>query len=783
MSERLKEWIPLMNTNGHKRLSDLLSFFEPRVRLLTEVGESKVGKQGEKTVLSTCTTDCGGTCTLWVHLREGTIRNITPFKDGKNPPLTPCIRGLKSHHRVYAPDRLKYPLKRMGDRGSGRFKRITWEEALSTISDEMQRIKQSFGPEAILECSGAGSILVFLHSTEKGALFTLLNEFGGRTALGTNTSFEGASWASQFTYGITSGEDANSLSDLLNARLIILWGLNPAENRFGTETLFWLKKAKDAGIKIIVVDPCLTDTVRTLNAIWFPVRPSTDTALLNAMAHVILRDGLHDKEFVDHTVFGVEDYRRYLTGETDGVSKTPEWAETITGVPAERIRLFAREYATIKPAALIQGWAPGRTAGGEQYHRAAIAIQALTGNIGIHGGSGSCCGVQKRGGNGKPSLMEMLSSLNTGYNSALKAGGRGTEISSGKWADAVLRGKSGGYPSDIRMIYVAGHNILNQRANVKKGIEAFKKVDFVVCQDLFLTPTARYSDIVLPVTTSFEREDIRIAWVKGYYIVYCKKVIEPLWDSKTDLEIARALAERLGVKGFENSSEEETLKELFGCTFLSSRVRFEELKEQGLFRIEEEPFIAFQDQVTNPEKIPFSTPTGKIEIYSKMLEQMNPDDPSLSPVVRDYREIPRVPSFLSCEELPGSAWSRKYPLQLTTPHSRYRVHSQFYTTNALRRLYRHEVWIHRLDAKKRDIRDEDMVLVFNDRGSIVVHAKVTERIMPGVVRCYEGAWYEPDEQGLDRGGCVNVLIDDTLNSASGASNCNTCMVEIRKESG
>jgi anaerobic dimethyl sulfoxide reductase subunit A len=801
------------------RMAQLVSFMEPELRFLSTRAKTKSGKERSEHVIATCATDCGGTCPLLVHLEKGVIRKITPYDDGKTPPLKPCIRGLKSHYRIYAPDRLKYPLRRVGERGCGKFRRISWEEAFQSISGEMQRIKRHYGADAILECSGAGSILVFLHPTEKGSLFRLLNDFGGRTALGTNTSFEGAVWASWFTYGSETGEDANSLSDLLNSKLIILWGLNPAENRFGTETLYWLKRARDRGIKIIVVDPCLTDSVRVLEAEWIPIRPSTDTAMLNAMAYVIFREGLFDREYIERHVSGTEEYWNYLMGETDGVEKTVHWAQRITGVPAERIVTLTREYALSKPAALIQGWAPGRTAAGEQYHRAAIALQALTGNIGVRGGSGSCCGVQKSGGNGKPSLWDMLSGLAPAYDSRLKAGGKGTEINAGRWAEAVLQGRSGGFPSDIRMIYVSGHNILNQRANPRKGIEAFKKVDFVVCQELFMTLTARYSDIVLPVTTSFEREDIRIPWVKGYYIIYSRKVIDPLWECRSDLDVANRLSALLGISELHTHSDEQALEALYEKTFLHEHISFQELKRIGLFRLKEQPFIAFRDQIENNENNPFPTSTGKIEIYSHTLENIDFDDTDISPVLRGYRNIPRIPTFLSCDELPGSTRSSRYPLQLTTPHCRYRVHSQYANSAAMRKLYRHEVWIHRSDAEPRGIKNGDLVRIFNDRGAILIHAKVTERMMPGVVRCYEGAWYDPVEWNsvdlkpidfqsadcnsgfpsdvrssdlrtedfglykpvVDRGGCVNVLLDDAITSAAGASNCNSCLVEIRKE--
>jgi len=763
-------------------LAKSLSVGRPKLVLLKEIeGLTALDVEEEKDVVTTCTADCGGTCPLKVHLRKGVIRKITFCDDGKVPPLKGCVRGLNFHHRVYAPDRLKYPLIRVGERGEGRFKRISWAEAISIIAREMRRIKEAYGAEAIFECTYSGSIKVVLHATLWGAAYQLLNCFGGRTAFGTLTSNVGGAWASRFTYGDFLSEDSNSFSDLINSKLIILWGLNPAENRFGTETFYWLMQAKKKGIKIVCIDPCCTDTARALGAEWIPIKPSTDTAMLIAMAFTLIAEDIYDKDYVRKYVFGFDRYRDYVLGKDDGIPKPAAWAAKITGVPANTISRLAREYARAKPAALIQGWAPGRTANGEQYHRAAIALQSITGNIGIRGGSGSCAGLQYRGGPAKTSLSKLVSILRPKHISKLSFGGKGVEIKAGRWADAVLRGKAGGYPSDIKMIYVVGHNILNQRQNVKKGIEAFKKVEFVVCHELFLTPTARYSDIVLPVTTNFERNDISIPWVKGYYVVFANKVIDPLWDCKSDLDIARELARKLGIACFEDKTEDELLRNCFDESLLKNYLSYEDFKKKGLLRLGEQPFIAFKEQIEEPESNPFNTSSGKIEIYSSGLEGQDPGVQEFSSVKSDYKNIPRIPTFIKCDEFATSQKSEKYPLQLTSPHSKYRIHSQFYNIPKLRKLYKHEVWINSADAAVRGIKDGDVVRVFNDLGAILVCAKVTDRMMRGVVRCYEGAWYNPDQEGVDRGGCVNVLIDDLLTSPAGASNFNTCLVDIKKE--
>jgi anaerobic dimethyl sulfoxide reductase subunit A len=246
------------------------------------------------------------------------------------------------------------------------------------------------------------------------------------------------------------------------------------------------------------------------------------------------------------------------------------------------------------------------------------------------------------------------------------------------------------------------------------------------------------------------------------------------------------LAKKLNINNFYTKPDDELLEEMFDKSFLKDIVSYKEFKIKGLLRLEEEPFIAFKEQIADPDNNPFPTPSGKIEIYSQGLDEIDFDGEKYSGVIPDFRNIPRIPTFIQCDELPGTARARKYPLQLTTPHSLFRTHSQYDNIPRLRKLYRHEAWINTEDAQKRGIADGDRIRVFNDRGAILVYAKVTDRVTKGVTRCYEGTWYDPvysdsntgTEKMIDRGGCVNVLIDDMLTSPGGASNCNTCLVEV-----
>ena len=339
-----------------------------------------MSKSGEEIVTTTCASHCGGSCILKLHLKDGVITRIET-DDGEEPQLRACLRGRAYRQRVYAPDRLLYPMKRIGERGEGKFERISWDEALDTIASEIIRVRDTYGPASILYLHMGGD-LGNLHTA--GQMAKVLSLAGGFTEAWGMTSFQGGMYAQQVTYG--THYTCNTRDDLVNSRLIIMWGWNPASTITGVNTNWYLAQAKEAGAKIVAVDPRYTDSAATFAHQWIPIRPGTDGAMLLAMAYVMIKENLQDQQFLDTYTLGFDKFKDYVTGIEDGVAKTPAWAEAITGVPATTIENLAREYATIKPAALMAGIAPGRTAYGEQYHRIAITIAAMTGNIGIHGG-------------------------------------------------------------------------------------------------------------------------------------------------------------------------------------------------------------------------------------------------------------------------------------------------------------------------------------------------------------------------------------------------------------
>ncbi len=721
-----------------------------------------------ETIITACSHDCGGRCMLKVHVRDGKIIRIET-DDGDEPQLRACLRGRAYRQRVYSADRLKYPLKRVGSRGEGKFERISWDEALDTVARELIQVKNTYGNASILFLPGSGSQAA-LHST--GAVERLLAGFGGYTRTWGDASYEGALFASMATYGtMTTG---SAREDLLNSRLIIMWGWNPAVTIWDTNTVLTLAKAKEKGIKVVSIDPRLTESTAVFATEWIPIRPATDTAMLIAMAYVIIKHGLQDQKFLDTYTVGFDKFRSYVIGGEDGVSKTPSWAEKITGVPRATIERLAVEYATTKPAALIPGWGPARGAMGEQFSRAANTVIAMTGNVGKEGGyAGGFMRAFHSREMGMPrgprNPVEQGTSPRRDSLHKLRGAGSPTSarIHSVKVYDAIVQGRVGGYPCDPKLAYIVASNFLNSSPDVNKGITAFKSLEFIVIHEQRMTPTAKFADILLPVNTFMEREDVISPWLGSPYYLYMNKAIDSMYESKSDRDICAELAPRLGITDYrEGRTDEEWLRIITERT--SDIPNFGDFKEKGVVKLEvAQPFVAFREQIEDLINHPFPTLSGKIEIHCQHLAEM------------DNSRIPPIAKYLPTPEGYDDLLSQRYPLQLLTTHHKPATHSTMEKIPWLDEVEPRCVWISTRDAEARGISDGDEVLIFNDRGKVLMPAKVTERIMPGVVNIGQGGWFDIDEQGIDRGGCANTLTPSE-HSPGGAWAANTVLVELRK---
>lgn len=366
------------------------------------------------TVVTSCDHNCGSRHMLVAHKKGDVIVRLSTdngsYQRGgffgkdtvEEPQLRACLRGRAYRQRIYSAERLLYPMLRVGRRGEGKFRRVSWDEALDYVARKMIEIKNKYGSTALLDQSYAGASYGVLHKSDQieGLLGRFLGMFGCRTSSWSVPSYQGTTTSSLWTFGTI--KDGNEDDAFAYSKLIIMWGWNPAYTFHGGNTFYYMRLAKQKGCKFVLVDPQYTDSAAAYDAWWIPIKPNTDAAMLAAMAFYIFDNNLQDQAFIDrfcqgmdagtmpswaaNTPNGRENFKDYILGKYDGVPKTPEWAEKICGVKAADIKKLAHMYATTKPAALKASWAPGRANYGEQYNRMAAALQAMTGNIGILGG-------------------------------------------------------------------------------------------------------------------------------------------------------------------------------------------------------------------------------------------------------------------------------------------------------------------------------------------------------------------------------------------------------------
>ncbi|HTP00548.1 MAG TPA: DMSO/selenate family reductase complex A subunit [Anaerolineales bacterium] len=729
--------------------------------------------------------NCGGRCVLVAHVQDGRIVRLDTDDRPDSiaaPQLRACVRGRAYLRRQYHPDRLMTPLKRVGERGEGKFAPIGWDEALDTLAREMQRVKDRYGSSALFLPYGTGSYnqLNGPHPARR-----LLNLYGGCLGFYNSYSWGAINLATPTVYGTL--ETGNHRQDWLNARYILMWSWNPAEMRDGTNSDYFIKLARQAGARVVCIDPRHSLSAAALADEWVPIRPGTDAAMMSAMAYVMLTEHLYDAEFVRTHCVGfdagqmpvedAESYSDYILGTRDGTPKTPQWAEAITAVPAATIARIAREYATIKPGVLYQGYGMQRRAYGEQVVRAGCVLAAITGNVGISGGWASGLGLQSA----DQAPLEIT--FPTGEN-PVKA-----QIPVFLWTEACLRGKSmtrsdgvrgvEQLDNDIKLIYAVATNcLINQHADINRTAEILRdesRVEFIAVQDNFLTPTGKFADLILPACTQFETWGLEDGWKYGSEVILQPRLVEPPGQCKSDYQICAELAERLGIgQAFTEGRDEKAWARY--CLDEFRRLHFPTLPTLDEF-VEQNigawtppaapPDIAFADFRLDPEKHPLNTPSGKIEIFSQRLFDLHKPE-----------EIPPIPKYIQEWESPFEG--HRYPLQAIGHHTLHRVHSTHDNNDWLEEAFPQRVFINPIDAAPRGIQDGDEVKVYNDRGALVIPCRLTDRMMPGVIDIPQGAWYEPDEQGLDRGGCVNILTSHRWTPFAFATAQHTIMVQVEK---
>ena len=713
----------------------------------------------EKIIETTGLNNCGGRCLLRAHVRHGKIVKMSTQSAEERAliNLAACPKGLKCHETFLGSDRILYPMIRVGERGEGRFRRASWQEAIDIIAKEWVRIRDAYGVGSRYVNYATGMCGVI---NGPGLARRLLALDGGY--LGRYNSYSSACMTKATELMMGTPYSGNSLESWLESKLIILWGHNPADSRFDCATMDYLQKARDKGIPIVVVDPRRSPTVEKLGAEWIPIRPATDAAMLDAMAYVIYTEGLHNQKFLDKCCIGFdsehmpegidgsESYLSYLLGENDACPKTPRWAAEICGVSAETIISLARRYATAKPAALIQGLGAQRHSYGEQGVRGGILLACMTGNVGVWGGWS--CGNAFVRSHENPTFpkVENPFSMSIAAYTWTQAVVNGHEMTS-------LDGVEGGdkLPSDVKMIINLGGNcLINQHGDINRTAEILKdtsKCEFILCSDLFMTASAKFADVLLPAVSPLEQDNIAMPWQYGDFLGYAKKIVEPMGESRFEYDWLCEVAEKLGYgEAFsQGKSSEDWLRYIYDD--LRTRERelpeYEEFSKGGIFCYKNNKrFIAFEKECSDIENHPFNTPSGKIEIFSNKV------------YINNYKDFfPAIPRYVEPIEGYSDALREKWPLQLIGFHTMRRGHSIHDNNPSLEAIEPRRIWINPKDAECRGISQGDMVKVFNDRGEIILSAYVTEDIMEGVTAMSQGAWYAPDKNGCDRGGNINVL--------------------------
>ncbi|EMH4162115.1 dimethylsulfoxide reductase subunit A [Pluralibacter gergoviae] len=780
------------------------AFALPFTRIASAAEAIAPAASPEKVVWSACTVNCGSRCPLRMHVVDGDIKYVETDNTGDDDyeglhQVRACLRGRSMRRRVYNPDRLRYPMKRVGKRGEGKFKRISWDEAFDTIADNMKRLIKDYGNESIYLNYGTGTLGgTMTRSWPPGntLIARLMNCCGGYLNHYGDYSTAQIAMGLNYTYG--GWADGNSPSDIENSDLVVFFGNNPGETRMsGGGVTYYVEQARQkSNARMIIIDPRYTDTGAGREDEWIPIRPGTDAALVSALAWVMIDEDLVDQQFLDKYCVGFDEktmpagapanghYKAYILGQgSDGVAKTPAWASAITGIPVDRIVKLAREIAGAKAAFISQGWGPQRHANGELVSRAIAMLAILSGNVGISGGNSGA-----REGSYSLPFVRMPTLENP-----VK-----TSISMFTWTDAIERGpqmtalRDGVQGKDkldvpIKMMWnFAGNCIINQHSQINRTHEILqddKKCELIVVVDCHMTSSAKYADILLPDCTASEQMDFALDASCGNmsYVIFADQAIKPRFECKTIYEMTSQLAKRMGVEQqfTEGRTQEEWMRHLYAQSreAMPDLPSFEAFRAQGIFKKRDPQghHVAYKAFREDPAANPLTTPSGKIEIYSAELAKI-----AATWELEKGDVIDPLPIYDPGFEGVDDPLSQTYPLQLTGFHYKARAHSTYGNVDVLKAACRQEIWINPLDAQKRGISNGQRVKVFNGRGELHIEAKVTPRMMPGVVALGEGAWYAPDASGVDQAGCINVLTTQRPSPLAKGNPSHSNLVQVEK---
>lgn len=747
-------------------------------------------------------------------VEDGVWTKIRPWEEDPYP--SPQLDGILDS--VYSPTRIRYPMVRKAwldggpgasveTRGANDFVRVSWDEALDLVVAELQRVEETYGPVGTYAGSYGWKSPGKLHNCQN-LLRRMLNLKGGFV----NSKGDYSTGASQVimphVMGTLEVYEQQTVWPVVvdNTELLVFWGADP----YKTNQVGWiipdhggypgLQAFAETGKPVICIDPVYTETARAMNAEWIPIRPHTDTAMMLGVAHALYESGRHDEDFLLDYTAGFDEFLAYLTGESDGVPKTPEWAAAICDVSPEKIRELAGRFADNRTM-LASGWSIQRQHHGEQSHWMLVTLASMLGQIGLPGGGFGLSYHYANGGSpgaGSPVIPGITDGGKAVEGAAwLTESGAATiplarivEMLENPGGEFDFNGDKLVYP-DVRMTYWVGGNPFHHHQDRNRMLKAWQKFETVVVHDFQWTATARHADIVLPATTSYERNDIEQIGDYGLRgILAMKKVVEPVGESRSDFDILADIADRFGQReAFTEGKDEMAWIEGFYQSAIDQAASrdlefpdFETFWEQGSVTFEPtesgRSFVRYADFRDDPLLNPLGTPTGLIEIYSRNIEKMGYDD------------CPPHPTWMEPVERTGRE-DTPFPLHVVSNHPKLRLHSQLAGT-ALRDRYavagREPCWINTEDAAARGIVDGDIVRVFNDRGQLLAGAVVTDDIRPGAIQLQEGGWYSPVEGGgpgaLDLYGDANTLsIDRGTSKLAQANTGQTGVADVEKHTG
>lgn len=740
----------------------------------------------EKIAWSQCNVNCGGNCVFQWHVKDGKITFMeTDNIGGDDLQARACLRGRCMRRWLNSPDRLLYPMKRVGKRGEGKFERISWDEAISTIHDNLDRIIKQYGNESVFINYATGMYSTMGRNPSK----RLLGLLGGFVNQGYDYSTHMMSAVMPYMFGsdkekgsVYSPYDAVNASSFseaaLHSDLVVMFGNSPAETRMGGANAVWdfarvREEVTARGGKIVNIDYRLNETSSGHAGEWLPIRTGTDAALCSALVHEFIVDKKTDEDFLAAYTVGWDEstmpesargknlsYKDYIMGTGyDKVEKTPEWAAPITQIPADKIRELARDLENAKAPFVCQGWGSQRHSNGEDTTRAISMVPIALGQIGL---PGTNTGQREA----EPSVylvgaLPFENPLKTTlpvyqFINAIDHGHKMTATNAG----IIGADKLG---ADIKCLWnYAGNCLTNQHGDINYAHDVLvdeSKCEFIVVWDTVMTDSAKYADILLPDAMRSEQLNMQTQGYSEYYtgVTVGGPAQEAPGECRSSYDVCADIAASFGLRDefTEGLSHDEWTKKLYeaGAAKDGQMPTWDQIRKQGVYKRELAPAIGLKKFRDDPVANPLGTPSGKIEIYSEALAEI-----AETWELGKDEEIHPIPVFWPGPEGYGAV-TDEFPLYCSGFHHKSRTHSSFGFIDLLEQAARQVLWINPKDASARGISDRDMCSVKSPAGEIRIEARVTNRIIPGTIGIPQGAWHDADMDGdrVDHGGCVNTL--------------------------